>query len=112
MESIVGNILASLVGASPQILIGAIGLVLIRSRLKRTFPKANLYGTVGLSLLLLSGLWSAVTRVYIQSNVSRHPVELANVITAANLVGFLILSASLVFLLVAVLADRELAPAK
>jgi hypothetical protein len=109
MNLTVEILLSSLITALPQIAIGTVGLMLIHTRLKRLHPRAYLYGTLGLALLLVNGLWSALTRTYIQAAFAaqnEHPVALANKTTMANLAGFVVLTGSLIFILVAVLADR------
>jgi hypothetical protein len=110
MKSIVEIILSSLISGLPHIAIGTVGLILIHTRLKRPHPRAYRYGTFGLALLLANGLWGVLSRTYVQAAFAaqtQHPVALANKITIANLAGFVILTGSLIFVLAAVLADRD-----
>jgi hypothetical protein len=103
-------IFSNIVTASPQLVIAVVGLILVHKRLKGLNPKAYFHGNVGLALLLMNGLWRVLTQTYIQSAQlaqERHPIELANMISLFSVVGFAISTATLVFMLAAIVADRE-----
>jgi hypothetical protein len=110
MNIVVEIFLSNLITGLPQIGIASVGLILIQTRLKGFHPRAYRYGTIGLALLLVNGLWGVLSRTYIQAASvaqTQHPVALANKITMVNLVGFVVLTGSLILILVAVLADRD-----
>ncbi len=110
MTSIVANFLPHLFEQLPGIVIGTAGLILIHTRWKRAHPRAHLYGSIGLALLLVNGLWRALSRTYIHAAYDAQTlttVALVNKSTMANLTGFVVFTASLVFILVAILADRD-----
>jgi hypothetical protein len=109
MSQTVEVFLSSLVVGLPQIIIAVVGLVLVHTKLKELHQRAYLYGNIGLGLLLVYALWSASIRVYIQTNMAQAQDRLAviNNFSIANLAGFVILIASLGFMLVAMLADRN-----
>jgi hypothetical protein len=111
MISILDVLLFSLVSNLPQIAIAIVGLVLVKTRLKGFHPRAYLYGTAGLALLLANGLLGAATRAYIHANAGNYgdASTLANRVTMANVVSFVVLAVSLVLILVALLADRSTA---
>jgi hypothetical protein len=102
-------LLTSLVSALPQIAIAIVGLILVHTRLREFHQRAYLYGTTGLALMLLNGLWGALARTYALTNAAQslHPVELANKLSMVGLISYVLLSASLVLLLAALLADRD-----
>ena len=109
MNSILDVLLASLIPHMPQIAIAIVGLVLIHTRLKRLHPRAYIYGTVGLVLLLGNGLLGVATRAYIQANVRNFESgpAIASMLTKLNLASFVVLTLSLALILVALLADRS-----
>lgn len=102
-------LVTSLVSALPQIAIAIVGLILVHTRLKDYHRRAYLYGTIGLALMLVNGLWGALARTYTLTDAAQslHPVALANKLSMANLISFVLLSASLVLLLAGLLADRD-----
>jgi hypothetical protein len=110
MNSMASLIFSNLVTASPQLVIAVVGLILVHKRLKGVHSKAYFHGNVGLVLLLMNGLWRALTQTYIQSArlaQERHPIELANMTSFFSVVGFAIFTATLIFMLAAIIADRE-----
>jgi hypothetical protein len=109
MSQVVEAFLSSLIVGLPQIVIATVGLMLVHTRLKRLHPRAYLFGNIGLVLLLVNALWSAVSRAYIQAYIAQVQDRLAfaSKLTLANLAGFVILIASLAFILAATLADRD-----
>lgn len=109
MNQIVAILLSSLFTALPHIVIAIVGLVLIQTRLKQVHPRAYLYGALGLTLLLANGLLGVGARVYFQVYVRDAPrgPDLANILTVFNLASFVVLTASLVLILMAILADRS-----
>lgn len=111
MDSMFEIIMISLVTSLPQIAIATVGLVFVHTRLRRFYPRAHFYGTVGLALLLAHGLLVAAFRGYVPYfRQSYDPVAFANLLTKYNLISYVVFSASFVFTLVALLADRS--PAK
>src|SRR5688572_1031365 len=111
MNSMFEIILTALISSLPQAAIATVGLVLIHTKLRRLHPRAHLYGIIGFALLLANGLIGGAFRAYMPyARRSYEPLVFANMITKINLVSFVILSASLVLILVALLADRD--PAK
>jgi hypothetical protein len=111
MNSTLEILLASLLSSLPQAGIAIVGLVLIHTRLRRLHLRAHLYGTIGLALLLANALLGVAIRAYIPyAQQSYEPVVFANMLSIANLISFVVLSASLVLILVALLAARD--PAK
>src|SRR5262245_41896248 len=109
MSQMVEVILSSLIAGLPQIVIAGVGLVLVRTRLKRAHTRAYLYGNIVLAFLLVKSLWSVFTRAYIHAHIAQAQdrVDFANKLTMANLAAFVILMASLAFILAAILADRD-----
>lgn len=99
---------SNLITGLPQIAIGAVGLLLVHTRLRRSHPKAYLYGTIGMTLLLANGLLGVLSRTYIQSAIAQaqHPISLANKTSMVSAAGYLISVISLVFILMALVADR------
>lgn len=109
MNSILDVVLVPIASSLPQIAIAIVGLILIHTRLKPFYRRAYVHGTMGLSLLLANGLLGVATRAYIQANARNHDnaVAMANTVTMANFVGVVVLTAALLFILVALLADRS-----
>jgi hypothetical protein len=108
MNSILNALLASPSHLS-LIAIAIVGLVLAHTRLKRLHPKAYIYGTVGLALLLANGFLGVATVAVIQANARDfgNGAAVANILTKFNLASFIVLTSSLVLILVALLADRR-----
>ena len=110
MNSMLAILPAALILNLPQIAIAAVGLVLIHIKLKRPHPRVHLYGTIGLAFLLAHGLLGvAISLSMPYARRSYEPAAFAKWITVTNLASLGVLSASLVLLLVALLADREAA---
>jgi hypothetical protein len=108
MNSTSAALLAALIYNLPQIATAAIGLVLIHTKLRRLHPRAHLYGGIGFALLLASGLLSVATRVAIPYvRQSYEPAAFAKALAITSLVGLVAFSASLILILVALLADRK-----
>jgi len=112
MTSTIEIFFSNLIGGLPQIAVAAVGLILIQTRLKRVHPRAYRYGSIGFVLLLASAIWGVFGRTYFLAASAAEPlnrVALANSITMVGLVGSIGLIAALIFILVAVLADRDAA---
>jgi hypothetical protein len=108
MNSLLEILLASFISSLPQIGIAIVGLVLIHTRLRRLHPRAHLFGTIGFALLLANALLGVAIRAYVPyAKHSYDPIAFANMLTTTNLISFVVLSASLVLILVALLADRD-----
>jgi hypothetical protein len=109
MNSILEVVLSSLISSLPQIAIATVGLVLVHNRLRQSHPRAYLHGTLGMALLLANGLLGVAVRAYIQANAGQLHESAAwvNRLTMANLVSFVVLAASLVLILIALVADRN-----
>ncbi len=110
MNSMASLIFSNIVTASPQLVIAVAGLILVHKRLKGVHSKAYLHGNVGLVLLLMNGLWRVLAQTYIQSArlaQEKHPIELANMTSFFSVVGFAIFTATLIFMLAAIVADRK-----
>ena len=109
MTSTVEIFLSFLITSLPTIAIATVGLVLVHTRLRRSHPRAYRCGTAGLALLLVNGLGAVVAQTYIQAAraaQTQHPLALASKITMVGVAGFVVTTAALVLILVAVLADR------
>lgn len=111
MSQMIEIILSLLITTLPQIIIATVGLILVHNRLKRLHPRAYLHGSIGLALLLVNALWRVLSQAYFQAHIAQGQDRLAltNMLTMANLAGFVVLMGSWVFILVALLADRDLA---
>jgi len=111
MSQTVQIFLSFLVSQLPQIAIATVGLILVRTKLRGPHPNAYLYGTIGFALLLVASLWTVLSRTYIQASVTlaQDRLAFANRITMTNLAGFVVLTVSIVFIAVAVFADRDVA---
>lgn len=109
MDQMIAIILSILVTTLPQIIVATVGLVLVRSRLKGFHPRAYFYGNIGLALLLANSLSRVLGQAYFQTQIAQGQDRMAvtTVLSIANFVGFVLFTASLVFILVALLADRE-----
>ena len=110
MSQMMAMIFSLLITTLPQIIIAVVGLTLIHTRLKRLHPRAYLYGNIGLVLLLVNALWRVLSQAYIQAHIAQGQdrLALASMMTMANLAGFVVLTGSWIFVLVALLADRDL----
>ena len=102
--------LSLLIGTLPQIIIATVGLIFVHTRLKGLHPKAYLYGNIGLALMLVNALWRIVSQTYFQVQIAQGQDRMAitNMLTMANLAGSVVLIGSWVFIVLALLADREL----
>jgi hypothetical protein len=100
-----------LISMSPQILVATVGLILVHTRLKRRHPRAYRYGTIGLALLLVHLLLSTLSTTYVRATLAQGQAGPAavNTFTMTNVAAYVALVASWIFILVALLADRDLA---
>jgi hypothetical protein len=103
-------ILSILIATLPQIIIAMVGLVLVHTRLRGLHPKAYLYGSIGLALMLVNALWRIAGQAYFQAQIDQGQDRLAltPLLAITNLAGTVILIGSSVFILLALLADRDL----
>jgi hypothetical protein len=65
---------------------------------------------IGLALMLVTAFWGVLSQTYIQAaraDQTQDVLALTNMMTKANVAGTLVFYASLVLILVAILADRE-----
>ena len=113
MSQMVEMIPRLLVAALPQMIFATVGLILVHARLRRLHPRAHLHGTIGLALLLLNAIWGVLSQAYFQARIAQGQDGLAlmNMLPVANLAGLLVMIGSWVFILVALLADRDSARA-
>ncbi len=103
-------IASALIASLPTLMIGVVGAVLSHIRLRQTYAKARRLAISGFSLLAVQALLGAGVRVYLDMMVtsgSMLPVAFGNYLTTTGLVSYLLLAASLILLLLAVLADRD-----
>ncbi len=108
MNSTFEILLGALIVNLPQIATAAVGLVLIHTRLRRLHARAHLYGSIGFALLLANGLLGVAIRASIPyARQSYEPAAFAKALTVTNLVSLVVFSASLILILVALLADRK-----
>lgn len=109
MSSTIQDFLAAFSGSLPQVVFAIVGLVLIRSRLRPSHPKACHHGTIGMTLILVNALWGALGRTWVLvvfAGETQDRMAVTNKLTVVGLVSFVLFSAALVFILVAILADR------
>ena len=111
MSQMIAITLSLLIGTLPQIIVATVGLILVHAKLKQLHPRAYFYGNIGLALLLLNALWRVLSQAYLQAHIvqGQDRLALTNMLTMANLAGFVVQIGSSVFILVALLADRDLA---
>jgi hypothetical protein len=108
MSQTVEIFLSHLLSQLPQLAIATAGLAFVQTRLKGRHPRANLHGNIGFGLLLLASLWTVLSRSYIQVTAAqaKDPILFSSQLTKANMASFVALTVSLVFIAVAVFADR------
>jgi hypothetical protein len=99
----------ALLTSLPIVAIGVVGVVLSRSRLGQSQARARRLATAGFSLTALQALVGPTIRTYaaIQHVEINDQLAFARILTITNAAGYVLLLASLVLLLLAVLADRE-----
>jgi hypothetical protein len=99
----------ALVGSLPVVAIAVVGIVLSRVKIPEAHAKARRLSTFGFSLLLLQALIGTTLRTYISYMAieSGDRLAMANQLTLIGVVASLLLWASLILLLLAVLADRN-----
>lgn len=108
MSSVLEILLISLIPNLPQIGIATAGLVVIHTRLRRTHPRAHLYGTIGFALVLANALLGVAFRAYIPYARSWYgPTVFAKMLTITNIVNLVVVGASLVLILIALISDRD-----
>ena len=103
-------IASALISSSPILVIGVVGAVLSHIRLRQTHARARLLAVSGFGLLAAQALLGAGVRAYLDMMVisgSMLPVAVGNHRTITGVVSYLLLAASLILLLLAVLADRD-----
>ena len=108
MSQTVEIFLSHILSQLPQLAIATAGLAFVQTRLKGRHPRANLHGNIGFGLLLLTSIWTVLSRTYIQAfaGQSKDPILFSSQLTKANLGSFVALTVSLVFIAIAVFADR------
>ena len=100
---------SALIVSLPILVIAGAGVVLSRSKIPPAHARARRLSTSGFSLLGLHALVGVAMRTYVDTITlrSNSPIAAANVLSITNVVSYLLLAASLVLLLRAVLADRD-----
>lgn len=100
---------SALIASLPILVIAVVGAVLSRSRIPQAHAKARRLATIGFSLLGLHALVGAAMRAYVDTRFidTGDRVAMANALSLTGVVTYLLLAASLVLLLLAVLADRN-----
>lgn len=98
----------AILGRLPQIAIAAVGLILVHNRLKGPHPRAFLYGSIGLGLLLAEAVLGASLLAYIQGSIAQAPDRIAatNRYSILNASAFVIRMAALALMVAAIVADR------
>jgi ABC-type uncharacterized transport system permease subunit len=98
-----------LISQLPNIIIAIVGLTLAHSRLKKMLPRAYLYGNIGFALLLMHSIWIVLGQAYIQASAAQAQDRIAylNNFTIINLASYIVLTGAIVFIAIAVLADRN-----
>jgi hypothetical protein len=97
-----------LIAALPRAAIAITGLILLRSRLRTSHPRAYRFGSLGFGALLLGAIWSALVSAHAQLYAAQvaDKVAYASMLTMANVFGYLLQIAAWALILAAILADR------
>jgi hypothetical protein len=100
---------SALLASLPIFVIAMIGAVLSRNKLPQAHAKARRLATIGFTLLGLYAIVGGAVRTYVAGGLASagDRVAMAMGLGIANMVAYLLLAASLVLLLLAVLADRD-----
>lgn len=109
MNDTLSDLIPALVLSLPLIMVSIAGIILSRRRLVPAHPRAGRFATLGfLSLMGYAGVALAV-RIYAASVAIQQvgPSTFARNLTLANLLGYALLLAAVVFILLATLADRR-----
>lgn len=99
----------ALLASLPILAIAVVGVVVSRMKLRQSHAKAKRLATAGFSLMALQAVVGASIPAYVGMSVAGtgDRLAMANVVTFSGMAAHLLLLASMILLLLAVLADRK-----
>lgn len=109
MNDTFADLMPALILSLPLIMVSIAGIILSRRRLAAAHPRAGRFATLGFLSLMGYGFVALAVRIYATSDAIQQigPVVFARNLAVANMLGYALLLAAIVLILLATFADRR-----